>query len=182
MDSDDEGENDVHSVNSPEASDSERGDNSSDHEGSVDEDGHVEHELQEPEEVHPDVGAHGGPAVSLRQPCSTHDTDVDDDCSECQDSVQVAHDYEQQFSGMQPELPEDESPDGIPTLLARHARTDERKQTLTLEHEVLMLAQQRLGEGQYESASKFAKLVDKVYLHNSYFSVQVGLYHYCFRS
>ena len=173
MDSD-EGENDAHSVNSPNASDSEQGDNSSDHAGSGDEDGQIEHELQEPDEVHPTGHAHGGPVVSLQQPCSTHDSDVDEECSECQDSINMANEYEQQFPGMQPEIPEDESPDGIPTLLARHARTDERKQTLTLEHEVLMLAQQRLAEGQYESASKFAKLVDKVHLHNSYFSVQVG--------
>ena len=159
MDSEDEGGNDAQSVHSP--SDSE-GDELSDLDGSVDGDGHDDHELHKPEEVQPESGAQGDPT-----PCSTHDTDVDDDCSECQDG-QAAQVYEQQFAGMQPEIPEDESPDGIPTLLSRHTRTDERRQTLSLEQEVLMLAQQRLGEGQYENASKFAKLIDKVDLRNSY--------------
>ena len=36
-----------------------------------------------------------------------------------------------------------------------------------------MLAKQRLGEGQYESASKFAKLVDKVSPHGHFFSVYI---------
>ena len=159
MDSEDEGGNDAQSVHSPSDSD---GDELSDLDGSVDGDGHDDHELHKPEEVQLESGAQGDPT-----PCSTHDTDVDEDCSECQDSVQAAQDYEQQFAGVQPEIPEDECPDGIPTLLSRHTRTDERRQTLSLEQEVLMLAQQRLGEGQYESASKFAKLIDKVYLRNS---------------
>ena len=34
-----------------------------------------------------------------------------------------------------------------------------------LDPEVVALAKQRLGEGQYESSSKFAKLVDKVHFY-----------------
>ena len=57
----------------------------------------------------------------------------------------------------------DTDSDKIPSLLDRHPRTDQKKETLVLTPEVLALAKQRLGEGQYESAAKFAKLVDKVY-------------------
>ena len=64
------------------------------------------------------------------------------------------------------ELPDqagmEEEVDAIPSLLERHVRTDKKEETLHLEDQVLDLAKQRLGEGQYESASKFAKLVDKV--------------------
>ena len=109
-----------------------------------------------------DPPGHRG-AVSLRQPCRDHDTDYEDSCSECQDLQQIDHDYEDQPAKAVVPPASDADVDKIPSLLERHARTDQKKETLVLEPEVVALATQRLGEGQYESNAKFAKLVDKVH-------------------
>ena len=50
----------------------------------------------------------------------------------------------------------------MPTDKQDSKYTDHKEDTLQLDMQVLELAKQRLGEGQYDSAAKFAKLVDKV--------------------
>ena len=106
----------------------------------------------------------------LLQACRDHDTDFEDDCSECQEVQNVANNYQvgeaplvdpaMSCTGDSGQVVDDT--DQIPSLLARHIRTDHKEDTLQLDPQVLELAKQRLGEGQYESAAKFAKLVDKV--------------------
>ena len=83
-------------------------------------------------------------------------------CSECQEVQEVARNQPKVAVELPDQAGMEEEVDAIPSLLERHVRTDKKEETLHLEDQVLDLAKQRLGEGQYESASKFAKLVDKV--------------------